>query len=455
MSCASARSHRSIQIGIRIVRRSVLIAHSSTGEVGTELIPISDRMFSTGVNLTLSCSSKQILCLSNGHGEDLITGQIIQAMRQDQPQSKIKIAAMPIVGSGNAYQKLGVPMIGPTQTLPSGGVFYMNPFMLVRDLWSGLISLTWQQLRAVWQYSRACDLLLVTGDIVVVAIAHLTGRPYMVMLCAHSSYYEGRVELGWLLWRCLSSARCLAVFTRDQRTATDLNQQGLTKAWFAGTPVMDALVPQGKDLKLKPNWPMIALLPGSRLPEARHNLELMLHLAIAITQQIGEQAQFWAALVPNLMTELAAIAQANGWQYQVDQLTYALPTGIVTIQVAADAFADIIQQSSLVIGMTGTAIEQAVGLGKPVITIPGLGPAFTYRFAEAQMRLLGPSIQVIGDRPADAEILQQAAQRVQATLADATYLQACRQNGRERMGEPGGSLAIANFLANYLAGLTS
>jgi uncharacterized protein (TIGR03492 family) len=398
----------------------------------------------------LSCPSKQILCLSNGHGEDLITGQIIRVLQQNQPQ--INIAAMPIVGSGSAYRKLGVPMIGPTQTLPSGGVFYMNPFMLLRDLWSGLLSLTWQQLRAVWQYSHDCDLLLVTGDIVVVAIAHLTSRPYMVMLCAHSSYYEGRVELGWLLWRCLSSARCLVVFTRDQRTATDLNQQGLAKARFVGTPVMDALVPQGKDLKLNPSWPMIALLPGSRLPEARYNLALMLRLAIAISE--GKQAQFWAALVPDMLTELAAIAQVNGWQYEANHLTYALPSGIVTIDFAVDAFADIVQQSSLVIGMTGTAIEQAVGLGKPVITIPGLGPAFTYRFAEAQMRLLGSSIQVIGDRPADAEILQQAAQQVQATLADPTYLETCRQNGRERMGQPGGSVAIADFLADYLAGLT-
>jgi uncharacterized protein (TIGR03492 family) len=433
------------------VKRSTLNADRSTGEVGTKLITIRDDLLSKDDNLTFACPSQQILCLSNGHGEDMITGQIIRALHQNHPQ--IKIAAMPIVGSGSVYQKLGVPMIGPTQALPSGGVFYMNPLVLLRDLGSGLISLTLQQLRAVWQYSRDCDLLLVTGDIVVIAIAHLTGRPYAVMLCAHSSYYEGKVKLGWLLWRCLSSARCLAVFTRDQSTATDLNQQGLTKARFVGMPVMDALIPQGKDLNLDSNLPMVALVPGSRPPENRHNLELMLRLAIAIAE--GTQTQFWAALMPALMTELAAIAQSNGWQYQPDQLTYALPSSIVTIRFAADAFADILQYSNLVIGMAGTAIEQAVGLGKPVITIPGLGPTFTYRFAEAQLRLLGLSIQVIGDRPADAEILRQAAQRVQATLADATYLQACRQNGRERMGEPGGSLAIANFLANYLAGLTS
>ncbi len=394
----------------------------------------------------MSGSSKNILCLSNGHGEDLITGQILRALAQNYPQ--VKMAAMPIVGNGAVYQQLGVPIVGPTQTMPSGGVFYMNPLMLLRDLWSGLVNLTWRQLRAIWQYSRNCEVLLVTGDIVVVAIAQLTGRPYVVMLCAHSSYYEGQVKLGWLLWRCLSSSQCLAVFTRDQRTATDLKQQGLAKARFVGTPVMDALLPQGKDLSLNPKLPMIALLPGSRLPEARHNLELMLQLAIAIAQI--EPVQFWAALVPDLMADLAAIAQENGWQVAANKLSYPLETGAVIIDCAIDAFADILQQADLVIGMTGTAIEQAVGLGKPVITLPGVGPAFTYRFAEAQMRLLGPSIQVIGDRPADTEILQQAAQRVWATLADRPYQQRCRQNGLERMGKPGGSKAIADCLVSSL-----
>jgi len=39
--------------------------------------------------------------------------------------------------------------------------------------------------------------------------------------------------------------------------------------------------------------------------------------------------------------------------------------------------------------MAGTAAEQAIGLGKPVIPIEGKGPQFTKSFAEAQRRLLG------------------------------------------------------------------
>jgi len=117
---------------------------------------------------------------------------------------------------------------------------------------------------------------------------------------------------------------------------------------------------------------------------------------------------------------------------------------------SADAFADILQQSSLVIGMTGTAVEQAVGLGKPVIAVPGNGPAFTYRFAAAQNRLLGDSVQVIGPQPATSHIIKEAALAVDRTLQDNKYLASCIKNGLERMWRSGGSIKIANYVANYL-----
>ena len=37
------------------------------------------------------------------------------------------------------------------------------------------------------------------------------------------------------------------------------------------------------------------------------------------------------------------------------------------------AFRAVLQHSDLVIGMAGTAIEQAVGLAKPVLQVPGQG----------------------------------------------------------------------------------
>jgi uncharacterized protein (TIGR03492 family) len=399
--------------------------------------------------------SKGVLCLSNGHGEDAINCQILKALKASC--SDVDVSAMPIVGDGAAYGRSHVPIIGPTSKMPSGGVFYMNPLFLLKDIWAGLIVLTWQQLRAVGRHSRHCDLVVATGDIVAAAIAHFTGRPYIIFLSAHSSYYEGRVNLGFILWQLLSSSRCLAVFTRDALTAADLNRQGLKKAQFVGSPVMDNLNSTGKDLQLIPGVRTIALLPGSRLPEASENLILLLQLVKEVAAVSSVPVQFRAALVPSLMPELDDIAVRSGWQHLQGKLVFP---GIksfdcdrelaVEIICYADAFADILQYSSLVIGMTGTAVEQAVGLGKPVITVPGNGPSFTYRFAEAQNRLLGNSVRVVGTKSANSDILQEAALEIDRTLQDESYLETCVKNGLERMGREGGSMKIANYLAKYL-----
>lgn len=334
----------------------------------------------------------------------------------------------------------------------------MNPLFLLKDIGAGLIALTVQQLQAVWTHSRRCDLVVATGDIVAVAIAHATARPYIIFLSAHSSYYEGRVNLGLILWQLLSSPRCLAVFTRDALTAADLNQQGLNKAQFVGTPVMDNLHPTGKDLQLTPGVRTIALLPGSRLPEASNNLILLLQLVKQIAAVSAVPVQFRAALVPSLMPQLDDIAARSGWKHRSGKLTFqqlkspGSPQNLaIEVLCYADAFADILQQSSLVIGMTGTAIEQAVGLGKPVIAVPGNGPAFTYRFAEAQNRLLGNSVRVIGTKPANYEIIKEAALAVDRTLQDESYLESCLKNGLERMGKPGGSSKIANYAIDYFS----
>jgi uncharacterized protein (TIGR03492 family) len=102
--------------------------------------------------------------------------------------------------------------------------------------------------------------------------------------------------------------------------------------------------------------------------------------------------------------------------------------------------------------MAGTAIEQAVGLGKPVVQIPSKGPQFTYHFAEAQMRLLGSSVQTIGNKPATQETIAAAAKRVKQILGDRAYLQTCQQNGLERVGLPGGSAGISDRFAEILWG---
>jgi uncharacterized protein (TIGR03492 family) len=397
--------------------------------------------------------TKRVLFLSNGHGEDLNASLVLKAFMQ--AHSEVDVAALPIVGAGHAYRRLQVPLIVPTQAMPSGGIFYTNPLALLKDLASGLVGLTLRQIYALLTTARQYDLLFAAGDIVPIAMAQLTGRPYCAFIVSTSSYYEGRLKLPAITAWCLRSDRCQTIFTRDAFTAQDLQQRGLKKAVFAGYPVMDVLTPTGHDLELTPNLPMIALLPGSRLPEAGQNLMLQLRLCERINQL--RPVQFRAALVPSLTEAdlIAAAQQTDGpWQY-LGQGKLRLPPSETTAETLvicrSDAFPDILHQCDVAIGMAGTAVEQAVGLGKPVVQILGQGPQFTHRFADAQMRLLGPSVQTMGTKPATPEILQQAAQRVIAILPDRSYCETCLENGRERMGPPGGSEAIAEQFAHVLA----
>jgi uncharacterized protein (TIGR03492 family) len=394
-------------------------------------------------------STNKVLFISNGHGEDLHGIQIVKALRQQQPQ--LEIGAMPIVGQGNAYRNLGIKIIGPTESLPSGGFVYNDRLKLLADIQAGLLTLLWRQIQAIRNYGRDCVAIFAIGDVVVLLGAYLTGRPYTAFIVSSSAYYEHRMKFPFLTDRLLKSNRCQQIFTRDRYTADMLNNQGYTKAMFVGFPAMDALAATGKDLQLLPNLPTIALLPGSRLPEAGNNFQLLLDLAIATTPLFPDGIQFRAAVTPNLfdrdergMIPLARLATERGWEYR--DLGYLIhPEYQITVLCFCDAFADILQQCDLVVGMAGTAIEQAVGLGKPIIQFPGAGPQFTYTFAEAQMRLLGASIQTIGTQPANAETIDRAARAVRQTLLDRDYLECCRLNGLERIGGAGGAAEMARI----------
>ncbi|ACB49372.1 conserved hypothetical protein [Crocosphaera subtropica ATCC 51142] len=387
---------------------------------------------------------KEVLFMSNGHGEDLNASLILQELHKIAPD--ISITAMPLVGEGNAYRSLHLPLIGQPKTLPSGGIFYMNPLTLLKDVFAGLISLTIYQIRTLLKYCSRYHLIIAVGDIFPVTMAYISGRPFVAFLVSTSSFYEGKLQLPWLTRWCLRSPRCLAIFTRDAFTAEDLQQQGLHNAYFLGYPIMDILTPTGKNLHLDDNIPTIALLPGSRVPEAIDNLELLLQVSESLATL--EKVQFRVALVQAIKeTHLKRLAEKLGWQYHSLGI---LVKDTIRIECYYQAFADIIDNCNLAIGMAGTAVEQVVGLGKPVIQLPGKGPQFTYAFAEAQMRLLGISVKTIGKSYKNPYLCTEATQTIQAILKDKNYLENCRKNGQERVGKPGGSLSIATAIAKLL-----
>jgi uncharacterized protein (TIGR03492 family) len=339
-----------------------------------------------------------------------------------------------------------VEIATPTKALPSGGFAYMSLWKQIEDFQSGLIALTWQQIKAARACGKTCDFVFATGDVLPAIFAYLTGLPYAMFLVSSSAFYENRYIPRWEQALMMRSPRCRQILTRDAYSAKLIRERGYQNTSFVGYPIMDVLEPTGRDLCLIPQVPAIALLAGSRLPEAAENLLLQLRLSIAIAQEFAPNpVQFRAALVPSLMLQLPELAAQAGWHYD-DSKLYHADSG-VSVLCFSDAFPDILHQCDLAIGMAGTAVEQAVGLGNPVVQIMGNGPQFSYRFAEAQERLLGLSVQTIGKGTATPEILIEAAICVKRTLGDRQYLERCKQNGLERVGAKGGSEGLADAIA--------
>jgi len=413
----------------------------------------------------------RLLCLSNGHGEDEIAVRILQALQQQCPG--IEVAALPIVGMGRAYRQQQIAVIGPVQAMPSGGFIYMDGRQLARDVQKGLLQLTAQQLQAVRVWAKQGGLVLAVGDIVPLLFAWLSGAPYAFVGTAKSEYYlrdesgplprrgcqrwegwSGSDYLPWERW-LMGHRRCQAVFPRDRLTTEILKQWSLP-AFDMGNPMMDDLEPQAANLfQGIPATLTILLLPGSRPPEAYANWQQITQALTRLVQTF-ESILFLGAIAPGLDLEsLTQTLLAGGWQRKAsapvvdahDPTALTFTQQQATLILIQQAFRECLHQADLAIAMAGTATEQFVGLGKPAILIPGKGPQFTARFAEAQTRLLGPSVTLV-EQP------QQVADVVKTILSDCHGSQSIEnhplnlfaENGQQRMGKPGAAHRIAKYL---------
>ncbi len=403
----------------------------------------------------------RLLCLSNGHGEDAIALRILQALQQsaseDASSDQLQLAALPIVGEGQAYSRHGIPLIGETKSMPSGGFLYMDGRQLARDLQGGLLSLTRSQLSTVKAWARQGGMILAVGDIVPLLFAWWSGAPYAFVGTAKSEYYLqdeqgvlprpswfeqlesslGSVYLPWERW-LMRHPRCKAVFPRDTLTAEALRKYAVP-AFDLGNPMMDDLAPTGINFSDLLNPLTIALLPGSRAPEAYENWQMILLVIVAIQVEFASQELlFLAAIAPSLdPVPLQQMLEQAGW-HKIASPHVAFGQKNATL-VITSAFNDCLHQGEIAIAMAGTATEQLVGLGKPAIVIPGKGPQFTPKFAEAQTRLLGISVSIAASPEA-------AAAQVRSLLQDALRLQHIAANGFRRMGESGAASRIANCL---------
>jgi uncharacterized protein (TIGR03492 family) len=405
----------------------------------------------SGVGSLTQIMVKDILCISNGHGEDRIAAYICRELLT----LGVKVQALPLVGAGHSYGSLQIPLIiNNEQNLPTGGFARSSAQALWQDIRGGLLVTTRQQWRLIkqWVTQHPQGLVLAVGDIVPLAMAWFSGAKYSFVATAKSEYYwrdsigklrgvptplGGSYFYPWERW-LMHRSRCLANFVRDELTRDYLHRYFNLPVSYCGNPMMDGLAPQGIDLPIPADEWTIVILPGSRPPESYHNWQTLLVCAQVALRFLPHKVHFLAAIAPSLdISTLEAILLQKGWLKTRDN-HFKLGNG--ELYLVANGFADCLQRAHLGLAMAGTATEQMVGLAKPVITIAGTGPQFTKKFALEQKHLLGCAINLI-DKPA------QTAEVLEWMLGSADYFQLLVKNAQERMGASGASAQIAQRLA--------
>ena len=386
----------------------------------------------------------RILVVTNGHGEDQLAVCLVDAVRERWPWFRIE--AIPLVGEGARLRAAGIAVPGPRVRVPSGGMVRPQIRTVVRDLRAGLLGQFRRQLRFVASRRDHVDQIIAVGDVFAgwAAGRSLPGKPLVLVATAKSEYIHGhsRIETWWM------RRRADHVFARDERTAAALRRAGVKASW-AGNLMMDAMAVTGALTLPRTAGPVVALLPGSR-EDAYVNLGSL----AAVLERVAASgaAVGLVPLAPGLdMGRAAAVLRERGWEpaerenagpavESVPGGDAAFRKGRALLWVLEGVFGDVLQAADVVVGLAGTANEQAAGLGKPVIAFPGPGVQFGPRFLRAQRLLLGDALVVAPPSP------EAVAAEVRAILSDPARRERMAAAGRERMGPPGAARRMADAI---------
>jgi uncharacterized protein (TIGR03492 family) len=373
--------------------------------------------------------TRRILFVSNGVGEDMIAARIIDEL----PGQDMAITAYPLVGSG--VYPASIPLLDPRRDMPSAGFsFRAGSRGLIADVRAGLVGHWRSQRRTLRAQRGRFDLVVTVGDVYCLWMA-AHAHPSPVLVATADSVRAGRFgwQAVWVMRRCARQ-----IFARDPDTAAALRADGLP-AVSLGNIMLDLLTPRGETFGLSPDVPVVVLLPGSR-PDAVGNARLLGQTAAAVAEDMPG-VEFLLAVAPTL-TEATLRDALQALPGTLTDADGTLRIGRARVRLT-QAFADALARGWVVLGMAGTAHEQAAALGRPVVGFPGHGAQFGPQFLQAQRRLLGDALVPARD-------WRDAAQAVVRLLRDAGERERRGTVGRERMGPPGGAQRTAAALRTLI-----
>lgn len=388
-------------------------------------------------------TAPRVLLVSNGFGEMAIAGYLARELRAEQPDAHIEHLAL----VGTPPTDAALMTVGPHADMPSGGlVAFWNLRNIARDLGAGLVALTFRQF--AFLRGRTDDIVIAVGDIYCLAACLLFARrPTVFVATAKSEYVAQHSAIETMIAR-----RARAVFARDAATARALAARGV-RASFTGNVMMDGLTETHIELPFAPDAVRIGILPGSRTDAPDNAAAAARRLAkiASIFQRRGRSVQAYVSLAPTVaLRDLIAGLRRGG----ITASPTGAESGVVAIgggsgqssgalsaAVVLGAFGDMLRASEIVLGQAGTGNEQAVGLGKPVVSAADSRPGMPNRvgwYRMRQQRLLGDALLVLPAADDDA-----FASGVVKLLDDQRRIDEMARIGRERMGGSGGAAAVA------------
>jgi uncharacterized protein (TIGR03492 family) len=381
----------------------------------------------------------KILFISNGHGEDEIACSVIKQMLDRFPAERI--LAFPLVGKGEAYRNMGLPVVSPVKVMPSGGVIPENYVgNLFNDIRSGLARLTIDQVKSLKKLVPQIKTVVAVGDVIPVAMAGIfTGKKFVFIGTAKTNYFDP--------YNCLERMAfkkfCIKTFPRDELTAEHLRKHGVDAEWV-GNAMMDSLSFTDERFDVPEDRKVIALLPGSR-ETAYKDFPVMLKAAEIIDEIWDERFSYLAPLAGSIdLDDLGR--RANTVSFALKKFDHR--TGLVgvvqksslKINLLKERFGTAINLAHLVIGQAGTGNEQAAGLGKPVISFDSEGKNPPGRVRARQKGQLGDSISIVHGDP------ESIAGKAIEILKDKKLYKQMSETGINRLGPPGAARKMADYI---------
>ncbi len=405
------------------------------------------------MSLTRPNKKRRVLFLSNGHAEDLIAATIIKKLLGQCPY--LSIRALPLVGEGRAYDKVDIKIIGPRKLMPSSGFAGFSLLWLVKDIASGWLRIFKRQIDTLRAERTISNVVVCVGDVFLVLLSALFVKKPIIFLPTAKSSYTRKFKEHYRIEKLLMRRLCKLVLPRDKLTTSSLKNFGI-KARYIGNVMMDCLEMSGENFGIKPGEYVVGILPGSK-KEAYHNLPVILDAVTVINKRfffskssLSKKVDFLLALAPSLSLDKLSMAASQGDSWTLKDSTSAeKKRGIIAhlissegsqIKIIQGKFGDVLYSSEVIIGLSGMGNEQAVGLGKPVVSFPGKGPQITRKFLHIQRLLLGGAVSIVETRG------EAVAKEVYSVLIHPEKKKKALKAGKERMGGFGAALRAAKLI---------